>query len=139
MDDRSAIAAYFPDRPPTWTEVGLAALIVVATLVPRFLSDPPSVPALIVGFITFTAALGPIANTTLGARVGRWFRGIGAGGRAAVIVLFAVVVAVLFRIDAVPSDLIADAAVGGLLACVLYVLAYVLLAGEVSGWWTSEQ
>ena len=139
MDDRSAIAAYFPDRPPTWTEVGLAALIVVPTLVPPFRSGPPSVPALIGGFLTFTAALGPIANTTLGVRVGRWFRGIGKDGRAAVIVPFAVAVAAIFRIDAVPSELIADAAVGGLLACVLSVLAYVLLAGEVSGWWTTDR
>lgn len=90
--------------------------------------------AVATGFLVFSLALGPGANSFLGKRIGQWFRNIGVSGRSTVIVLFALGAVVTFQFDAVPADLIADAASGGLLATLLYLIAYVLWAGEVSGW-----
>lgn len=138
MELRSAISAYVPDRPPTWTEVGLGVLLLVV-YGPQVVFDPPSIPAFLIGFFAFATALGPLSRTTTGARIGDWFRRIGVGGRAAVIVLFAVVTVWAFTLESVPAATIADAAVGGLLACVLFLLIHVLLAGDVSGWSTTDQ
>ena len=124
--------AYFPDRPPTWLEVGLT-LLVVLTVAGRLLNASVSLPAVAAGFLLFAVAIGPGAASGFGTRVGRWFRGIGTTRRALVIVLFAVAVAVLYRFDWVPQALLGDAASGGLLAVAVFVVVHALWAGRVDG------
>jgi hypothetical protein len=91
-------------------------------------------PAAVTGFLAFSVALGPGANSSFGQQIGQWFRSISVMRRIAAIVLFAVTVGVVMRFDAVPNALIADAATGGLLATLLYLIAYIVRAGGVSGW-----
>jgi hypothetical protein len=131
---RPELAAYVPDRPPTWTEALLVTLLAVNIGVELVFSSQHSWAATGVGFLVFSAVLGPASNTATGNRIGHWFRGLHPAGRTAVIVLFALIVGVSYQIDAVPSTLIADAAIGGLIACTLYLLIYIALAGGVSGW-----
>lgn len=126
---------YFPDRSPTWTEVLLVAMIVAFILVPEALGEVTmSWPAFVAGFLAFGIALGPAGATRAGKRVGEWFGAIGVEGRLAVIGAFAVAVIASRRIAVVPDELLADAAVGGLVMVVVYFLGHVALAGGVSGW-----
>ncbi|SDR38937.1 hypothetical protein [Natronobacterium texcoconense] len=138
MDVRTGVAAYFPDRPPTWTEVVLGVLVLVA-IAPRIYVDSPSAPALLVGFLAFAVALGPAATTTAGRRIEEWFRRIGVVGRAIVLLTFLASTLLAYRLEAIPSTLVGDAAVGGLLAVILYLAAHVLLTREISGWSTARQ
>ena len=140
MCDRTGPAAYVPDRPPTWTEVGCGILAIVG-FGPTVLLEPTTIswPGVVVGFLAFGVALGPLSTTTVGERIGGWFRRVGYAGRAIVIGLFAVVVGVLLVSDALPSAAVRDVGIGGLIACLLYLLAHVVRAGEVSGWWTWQQ
>ncbi|ERG99136.1 MAG: hypothetical protein J07HQX50_00278 [Haloquadratum sp. J07HQX50] len=131
---RAILSAYFPDRSPTWAEVLTGALIGVSVGVDALSSATVSWPAGVAGFLIFTVALGPGANSSLGGQIGQWFRNISVTGRVAVIVLFMLITGVVLRFDAVPDALIADAASGGLLATLLYVIVYIAWAGEVSGW-----
>ncbi len=129
---------YFPDRPPTWAEVGLAALITVG-FAPRVLLGSPSWPAVSIGFVAFAVAIGPGANTTFGSRIGRWFRQIGLAGRATIIGGFAIAVVATSRVEWIPNDLLADVGTGGVLACVFFLIAYIARAGEISGWRADER
>lgn len=130
------VSAYFPDRPPTWLEVGLT-LLVAGTVAGKVLrGEVVSWPALWVGFAAFAVALGPGTQSAPGARVGQWFRAIGTLARGAVIVLFIVGFALLSRLAWFPHGLVSDFGSGGLLAVVCYMVVYVVRTGEVSGWTT---
>jgi hypothetical protein len=134
MNVQSRVAAWFPDRTPTWTEIIIAVLLTV-TVATDFLS-PSTISwlAVTVGFVVFAVAMGPAGNTSLGQRIGQWVREIGSSSRATAIILFAIAVGVIFQLDWIPVALISNAASGGLLAFILYTVAYVAWAGEVSGW-----
>lgn len=134
MNVQSRFSKYFPNRTPTWTEV-IISVLVVGMIAPDFLSPSTiSWPAATVGFVIFAVAIGPASTTSLGKRIGQWFREIGVSGRAIAIILFAITVGAIFQLDWVPTSLINDATSGGLLAVFLYTVAYVAWAGEVSGW-----
>lgn len=90
-------SSYFPERPPTWLEVGLTVLV-AGTVAGKLLRGAVvSWPALGVGFAVFALALGPGTQSALGARVGQWFRAIGTAARGALIVLCIVGFALLSR------------------------------------------
>lgn len=131
---RSKLSAYFPERSPTWTELLVGVLLLIEVGSDWVSRSAISWPAAATGFLTFSIALGPGANTSLGERIARWFRNIGLSGRFVVIVLFAATVGVVVQFDSVLGALAADAASGGLLAVLLYLVVYVVLAGEVSKW-----
>ncbi|MDS0260367.1 hypothetical protein NDI56_13265 [Haloarcula sp. S1CR25-12] len=125
---------YFPDRPPTWLEVGIT-LLVTGTVAEKVLrGDVVSWPALWAGFAVFAVALGPASQSTLGARIGQWFRGLDGFTRGAAIVLFVAGFALLSRFAWFPDALLSDFGSGGLLAAVCYMVVYVAWAGGVSGW-----
>jgi len=127
------VAAYFPDRPPTWLKVGIT-LLAVLTVGGRFLDGAVSLPAVVAGFLLFAVAIGPGAASGVGKRVGQWFRGIGTVRRTLVIVSFAVAVAVLYQFGWVPVALLGDAASGGLLAVAVFVCVHAERAGGIDGW-----
>jgi len=136
---QSRLSAYFPDRSPTWIDV-LIGILIGVEVGPDVLSPTTiSWPAAVTGFLVFSVALGPGANSSLGRRIGQWFQSIGLTGRIAVIVLCAIAAVMTFQFDAMPNDLIADAANGGLFATLLYLITYVLWAGGVSGWKRSQE
>ncbi|WP_114576966.1 hypothetical protein [Saliphagus sp. LR7] len=123
-----------PERPPTWTEVIIGLLIAITTTLDLLSPSTMSIPGVGIGFLTFAVALGPASTTALGTRIGQWFREIGAAGRATAIILFAIGVAITYRIEAVPNSLLHGIGTGGLLATLLYMTAHIISAGEVSGW-----
>jgi len=130
---RQVLSTYVPDRPPTWFEVGLAVLM-LGLVGSSFRVGQPMWPAFVVGFVLFALAVGPVANTSFGRRVGGWFRGIGVGGRAAAIMLFIGLVAVVARMLPDLMVLVGDIGYGGLAAMVLFTTLHLLVAGEISGW-----
>ena len=130
---RRVLSTYLPDRPPTWTEVGIAVLVVVTYGFPLHVRRPWW-PAVILGFVLFVLALGPIANTSIGRRIGNWFREIGLGGRAVAIGLLALTTVVVSRTMPGLMELLGNAAYGGLAAVVLFIALHLLIAGEISGW-----
>jgi len=134
MGDRIGLSTWFPDRPPTWGEAvsTAGALGVFILTLPRL----QSLWWLGVGggFGLVLLSLGLWANTALGTRIGQWFRAIGMGGRAVVIVLYLVAVFVLFESVSVPFAVVGAVSKGGLLAAILYVVAWAVWAGDVRGW-----
>jgi len=130
----SRLSAYFPDRSPTWIDLLIAILIGVEVGLDVISPATISWRAAVTGFLVFSVALGPGANSPLGRRIGRWFRNIGVTGRLVVIVIFTIAAVITVRFDTVPTDLIADAASGGLLSTFLYLITYILCAGGVSDW-----
>lgn len=131
------VGAYFPERSPTWLEVG-GTLVAAAAGAEHVLTEPVSVPTAVVGFLLVAVAQGPAAASEVGHAPGQWFRDIGSGGRILAIVLFFAIVVVVSQFAWVPERLVTGAASGGLLAAALYVLAFVVEAGGVSGWTTDR-
>ena len=130
---RQLLSTYLPDRPPTWTEIGLAVLMLGLVGLSVHVGEPVG-SAFVAGFVLFALAVGPVANTSFGCRVGDWFRGIGFSGRAAVISLFIGLVAVVARMFPELMELLGNVGYGGLAAMVLFTTLHLLVAGEVSGW-----
>jgi hypothetical protein len=133
MAHRIGLSTYLPDRPPTWSEVGLAGLV-LGNFGLSLQFGLPWWPAVLIGFISFAFALGPGANTAVGNRVGHWFRQIGNARRATVILLFVLVIATVSQLAPQLMLLLADVGYGGLAACVAFTILHVLVAGEISGW-----
>jgi len=139
MAGTAQLSTYLPDRQPTWLELLLAALVLPRVVWGLYGGPHTSWLAIGVGVLVFALALGPVANTVLGGRVDRWFRGLGVAGRAVVIVLFAVAVYVAVWVGAVPEQWLADVGTGGLLAVLGYLAAFVTVSGGVSGWWARPE
>ncbi|MBX0286891.1 hypothetical protein [Haloarcula salinisoli] len=131
------VGTYFPERPPTWAEV-VTTLLVTATVVPEFLDDTVSLPIAVAGFVLFALAVGPGANSSIGQRVGQWFRDIGKHDRALAIFVFLVTMAVLSLVAEALVVVLADAAAGGMMAVALYVFVHAVRAGGVEGWMSDE-
>ncbi|AGB39739.1 hypothetical protein Natoc_4042 [Natronococcus occultus SP4] len=68
-----------------------------------------------IGFVSFAAATGPIAASSVGSRVGAWFRGIGYAGRAIAIAGFAAAVWLSVSVLDVPAGPLVSFGNGGLL------------------------
>ncbi|MCH7661148.1 MAG: hypothetical protein IH933_11425 [Euryarchaeota archaeon] len=134
MSVRSALSSYFPNRPPTWMEVVIVAVVAVS-FAPSFFSPSTLLwPAVLFGFLGFLVVAGPVANTTLGKEFGDWFQRIGGVGRLFVVFLFVVGVLALLQFSLVPPAWVDDTIAGMFLGIVVYMLSYILLAGGVSGW-----
>ncbi|WP_226005546.1 hypothetical protein [Natrinema salinisoli] len=137
MRDRFGPTGYFPDRSPTGLEVtsGIAGGALAAL---QFVTASVSWPVVVLRFLATAVALGPAAATSLGKRIGEWFRGIGARGRGTAIVLFVVIAGLLVLSRTIPPVLLRDVSTGILLAGFLYTVAHLAWAGEVSGWTTDR-
>lgn len=125
------LETWSPERPPTWTDVlvGLLALI----WIPLNLASLRTIHWgwVFLGVLIGLVSTGPIANSRTGKRVGRWFRGIGVGGRLACILSFFVAVwLVSDRVD-VPSETVTSAVAGFMLSLVSYLLVHALRSGRI--------
>jgi len=134
MTFQLAVSKWFPDRPPTWTEVIIAVFVAVAIFPDLLSPSTMSWPMFVVGFLSVPFAVGPIARTAFGRWVGRWYRRIGAVGRAIVIGLFMFAVLSVVRTGPLSSSLVRDFGVGGMVATFVYLIAHLMWAGTVSGW-----
>lgn len=135
MDDLRDFFGRHRDTPPTWTDAFLCVSIAVllATGWIRYWID--SWPAVIVGFLLsaiwiFTYLLGRGNGTS------RWQQFYRISGWIAVIFSALVVVGAVLQIDVLqlPARLVANAAIGGLVAYGLFLAITIAFAGEVSGW-----
>lgn len=131
------LAGWIPDRSPTWIEVIIIASVVVQVPVVLTGNEPVSTLAVALGFFVTVVAVGPVAHSSVGKVVGRWFRDIGKRGRATAIVAYAVGVWITNTVVGIPVEVF-HAGFGSLLAGAVFMLAHVLTARTVSGWIPSE-
>jgi len=109
----------------------LSAWLLVATL---RRAESLSPPAAGLAFGATLLALGPVAQSALGERVGAWFDAIGFRGRGFVILGFAAAVLLARDLALVPSLPVESLTAGVFLAVVVFVPVHVLAAREVAGW-----
>ncbi|WP_231184398.1 hypothetical protein [Haladaptatus sp. DYF46] len=128
------VSNWFPDRPPTWKEVAMTALVCVPLVINLYPYDEISWGWTAVGFALFVVALGPAGNTSFGKAVGRWFRAIGGAGRVAVIVCFVVGVWWTMLTVDLPITRIESFIGGWMVAILVYQVVHIADAGEIDGW-----
>ncbi|WP_424016811.1 hypothetical protein ACOZ4N_13100 [Halorientalis pallida] len=117
---------------PSGTALLIAALAVPVVVQNLLLPGSLAWLWVAVGFVAFAVAIGPVAASSLGERVGAWFRGIGVEGR--ILALVAVVAAVWLVTEVVEGAFtpLHSIGTGGLLAVVVFVTVrtvYARIAG----------
>ncbi|WP_423745594.1 hypothetical protein V5735_06405 (plasmid) [Haladaptatus sp. SPP-AMP-3] len=128
------VSDWFPDRPPTWMEVGIVVLFSVSTAIDLYPYDEISWTWVAVGFVLCGFGMGPAGTTSLGKRFGQWFRDIGGAGRVAVIVCFAVGVWWAMLTVDLPIAKVESFVAGLFFSLVVFLLAHYADAGEIDGW-----
>ena len=89
--DTTVLSALVPDHTPS--RVDLFMMVIAAfELYLNFYIDSSGRewPWVVVGFVSCVLIAGPIAKSSIGRLLEKWFREIGIGGRALLIVLFAI-------------------------------------------------
>jgi len=127
-------SGWLPDRPATWTDVGMVGLGSLMAVSQLLIADSVAWGWVVGGFLVTGLAAGPVASTSSGGRFGDWFRSIGVGGRAALIVAYAVLVGAIFATVAVPLDAVAGVVAGSIVALVGYGVAHVVASDTIDGW-----
>lgn len=123
-------SSWVPDRPPKRTEVALAVFFTVVWFPAQVLAAESISPsAVAVGFVVALLLMGPAANSSLGGRIGGWFRSLGIARRA---LLLAVVVSLLLVALSLAAGAIVPTPIGlgfalGSMAAILAVLWMQLL------------
>lgn len=113
------VSSWFVE-PSRW-ESALAVLVVIQ-VVTTFMTTTVLWGWLAVGIVAFALAMGPVADSAIGAQVGTWFRSIGVAGRALVIIAFAAIVWTVPTVLELPMRPIHSFATGGLLAVAAIIL-----------------
>jgi hypothetical protein len=129
MRIRHRLSGYFPDRPPTWTDIILIGLITMSVAANALPASTIAWSAVAAGFLVLTSVV--ILTAFLPLDIGGLFDKIGGLGRLFAVFLIVIVVLSLHFVIA-PSVPIYDAVLGVLFAAVLYLVVYV--AGTISGW-----
>jgi len=130
---RERVARWLPAQSPTWLDV-VIGVSTALSLVGNVVAAPFSRGWFVVGFVAFVVAAGPGANSAFGARVGRWFQGIGKRGRGASILAFAAAVGLVRTAVDVPSESVLGFVNGIFLGIVVSLVVFVASAGEIDGW-----
>lgn len=123
----------FPDRSPT-----VADLVVACGAVLFLAINTPDVHhwyVAAVGAVAGVIVMGPLAQTPIGRRAESAFRDIGIAGRAVVLALSIVAMAALPSVLPVPIETLIDVTVGVMVAVPVYVLAYLVVARDIGGWY----
>ena len=120
------IDPYFPDRPPTWSEV-LTSVLVAGALLPNMIVGIASIPTVVVGFLLTTLSLAT-------KRVEEWLHRLGTSGRG-ILVLSVFLTTLLIALLAPDLyTLLNDAGTGILLATTIYFAVFLARERTVSGW-----
>jgi hypothetical protein len=124
MGDTSAtiFSTLLPERSPSRLDLFVVA-IAVFELVLNFYVEPSGWvwPLVVAGFVSCVLIAGPLAKTSVGRRLEEWFRAIGIGGRATLIVLFAVGWYLIASTLDIPVEPVASVANGIFLWIVVFV------------------
>jgi uncharacterized membrane protein YhhN len=121
---------YFPNRPPTWAEV--IGSVATAFLLPNFVASIDSLTVAAAGFILFLLAL-PFET------VENWFHRIGMAGRFLLIAGVFMGVQLVAELTPQLTPILVDVATGGLLATLLYFIAFLARERTVSGWTAARE
>lgn len=129
-----SIAAFFPDRPPTWTEVILAVGVATVTLPETFAASAVSWPTFGGGALLTGLALGAVSATASGRRFRRWLRTIDPMVRAVGIIGLLVACSIPIWLELLSPSLLIDVASGALAATIVYMFAHLAWAQSIAGW-----
>ena len=121
---------YFPNRPPTWAEV--IGSVATAILLPKFVASIDSLTVAAAGFILFLLAL-PLKA------VEDWFHRIGMAGRFLFVAGVFMGVQLVAELTPQLTPILVDVATGGLLATLLYFIAFLARERTVSGWTAARE
>lgn len=124
MCGRVGPSTWFPDRPPKRSEIGSATCALALLVLHLPLLPSPSWTGVGAGFGAAGLALGPAADTAVGSAIGRWFRAIGVGGRAAVIAIYCCALSLLLLFASTPLAFLYSATIGWIAAIATYLVAY---------------
>ena len=132
------LATYFPDRSPTWTEV-LIVLLVIVGFVPSFFATPPqSSFVFAAGFVLALVLVGPVANSRPGRRLNESFDRFSPLARVFVLTFVILGIGLPFWVGPLPNWVLGDATIGAVISMLVYYIAFVAIAGEISGWTTQQ-
>jgi hypothetical protein len=125
-----------PERPPSWTEIGLGVLIVSMLVSGPWSFDPVSWPAVVLGVLSIWIAAGPIATSSIGRQIEQRLQAVDFG--TGMLVLGFVLGTILgIGILVLPPWLADGMGLGGLLGSLGWLCYHAVSAGEVSGWTAS--
>jgi hypothetical protein len=117
---------------PSGTDLLVAALALLVVVQNLLLPSSLAWLWVAVGFVAFAVAMGPVAASSFGERVGSWFRGIGVEGRLLAIVAVAAAVWLVTEVVEGVFTPLHSLGTGGLLAVVVFVAlrtVYARIAG----------
>ncbi|WP_436909764.1 hypothetical protein [Halosimplex marinum] len=134
MESDTVPGRWLPDRTPTWTDVLVGILGAVLFLSNLTTLARPDWPWVAGGFVATAVVLGPVAQSSVAARVGERFRDGGTLVGVALIATFVAVAWVLRDVVGVPQPILSGVASGVFLASAVFVAAHVLLRRAVEGW-----
>lgn len=133
MNHTNRLTPKLPDRPPTWTEVGLSGLVTVWIVSRVWPFEDVSWTAVALGILATWLVAGPLAKSSIGRRIDAWGEEAALGPSIVVLVCVAIVVLATF-VWLVPSRLESGLVAGLLVATNGWFLVHFVSAGEVSGW-----
>jgi hypothetical protein len=125
---------WLPDRTPTWTDVLVGVLGAVLFLSSLTTLARPGWAWVAAGFVATVVVLGPVAQSSVAARVGEWSRAGGTLVGVALVATFVAVAWLLRDVVGVPQPVLSGLASGVFLASAAFVAAHVLARRTVEGW-----
>ena len=128
------IGMCFPNRPPTWTEVGIVTLCVIVYVPQLIFSEAVSWTMVAIGILTTIGLIVGGYHSTTGRKFGSWFKSISGGSRITLILLFVIATGTIGILTPLSYVQFGNIGTGGILAIFFYTIAHVLWTGEISGW-----
>ena len=128
------IAAWLPERTPTWTDVTMAGLGLLLLSLSLVTSAAIAWPVVAVGAVLSIVAMGPFATTRIADRLDAWAEARGRRGRLVVIGLFAVGTWLAVWLADAPATALTSFATGIFAGTAVFVAIHVWSAGEIDGW-----
>lgn len=120
--DTTVLSALLPDHTPSRVDFFIMVIAAFELFLSFYTeSSGWEWPWMVAGFISCVLIAGPIAKTSVGRLLGEWFREIGIGGRALLIVLFAIG---WFLVDStfyIPVEVVTSVSNGAFLWVLLFV------------------
>lgn len=128
------IGACFPNRPPTWTEVGIVTVCVLVYVPQLIFSAAVSWTMVAVGIVTTIGLIVGGSHSTAGRKFGSWFKSISGGSRITLILVFVIAIGTISILTPLSYVQFGNLGTGGIVAIFFYTIAHVLWAGKISEW-----
>ena len=122
MPSESTSNSVDPSSTPTRLSLFFALFLIVYALYFSVRVENFSALWFAIGLVTGYLAMGPIASSRFGRRIGKWVRRIGVRGRLAAVRKYAILVVALNWFVDIPADLVTCFFVGSLASIGLYTI-----------------